>query len=101
MEIFVGNVSFASTEDDIRQLFDGFGTVERITIIKDRETGRSRGFGFVTVRNEDEARDAIEGLNGFVLDGRALAVNEARPRQQQPDRRRWQAGKPRAGAGRG
>ena len=89
MEIFVGNLSFDSTEDDIRQLFNAFGTVERVNVITDRETGRSRGFGFVRMPNEDEARDAIEGLNGTQLQGRTLAINQARPRQPRPDARGW------------
>ena len=89
MEIFVGNLSFDSTEDDIRQLFNAFGTVERVNVITDRESGRSRGFGFVRMPNEDEAQDAIEGLNGTQLQGRSLAINQARPRQPRPDRRGW------------
>ena len=89
MEIFVGNLSFDSTEDDIRQLFNAFGTVERVNVITDRETGRSRGFGFVRMPNEDEARDAIEGLNGTELQGRTLTINQARPRQPRPDRQGW------------
>ena len=89
MEIFVGNLSYASTEDDLRQLFDAFGAVERVNIVTDRETGRSRGFGFVAMPNEDEARDAIEGLNGTQLQGRTLAINQARPREPRSGRRDW------------
>ena len=70
MEIFVGNLSFSSTEDDIRGLFSVFGTVERVNIITDRESGRSRGFCFVAMPNEDEARDAIQALNGVEAHGR-------------------------------
>ena len=87
MEIFVGNLSYASTEDDVRQLFDAFGAVERVNIVTDRETGRSRGFGFVGMPDEDEARDAIEGLNGTQLQGRTLAINQARPRETRSGRR--------------
>ena len=87
MEIFVANLSFASAEADLRQLFDAFGAVERVIIVKDRETGRSRGFGFVGMPNEDEARDAIEGLNGTEFQGRTLAINEARPREPRSNRR--------------
>ena len=87
MEIFVGNLSFASAEDDLRQLFDAFGTVERVMIVKDRETGRSRGFGFVAMPNEDQARDAIEGLNGTEFQGRTLTINQARPREPRSNRR--------------
>ena len=89
MEIFLGNISFSSTEDDIRGLFSVFGTVERVNIITDRETGRSRGFCFVAMPNEDEARDAIEALSGVEVHGRALAVNQARPRQPRSNRRDW------------
>ena len=89
MEIFVGNLSFSSTEDDIRGLFSVFGTVERVNIITDRETGRSRGFCFVAMPNEDEARDAIEALNGVEAHGRILNINQARPRQPRPSRRDW------------
>ena len=87
MEIFVGNLSFASAEDDLRQLFDAFGTVERVIIVKDRDTGRSRGFGFVGMPNEDEARDAIEGLNGTEFQGRTLTINQSRPREPRSNRR--------------
>ena len=89
MEIFVGNLSYASTEDDLRQLFDAFGAVERVNIVTDRETGRSRGFGFVAMPNEDEARDAVEGLNGTQLQGRTLTINQARPREPRSGRRDW------------
>ena len=89
MEIFVGNISFSSTEDDIQGLFSVFGTVERVNIITDRETGRSRGFCFVTMPNEYEARDAIEALNGVEAHGRTLAINQARPRQPRSNRRSW------------
>lgn len=87
MEIFVANLSFASTEDDLRQLFGAFGTVERVNIVTDQETGRSRGFGFVAMPNEDQARGAIEGLNGSEFQGRTLVVNQARPRQPRSNRR--------------
>ena len=89
MEIFVGNISFSSTEDDFRRLFGVYGTVERVNIITDRDTGRSRGFCFVTMPNEGEARDAIEALNGIEAHGRTLAVNQARPREPRSNRRDW------------
>ena len=89
MEIFVGNISFDSGEDDIRRLFSVFGTVERVNIITDRETGRSRGFCFVAMPNEDEARDAIEALNDIEVHGRKLAINQARPRPPRSNRRDW------------
>jgi RNA recognition motif-containing protein len=81
MNIFVGNLSYASGEDSIRSLFAVYGEVESVKVIVDRETGRSRGFGFVEMPNDDEARAAVEALDGKELEGRALRVNEARPRQ--------------------
>lgn len=81
--IFVGNLSFNSTEDSVRSLFERFGTVNSARIMTDRDTGRSRGFAFVEMENEGEADQAITALNGSTLDGRAINVNEARPK---PDR---------------
>jgi len=81
MNIYVGNLSFDSTEDQIRQAFEGFGEVTSVNIITDRDTGRPRGFGFVEMASEDAARAAIAGLNGTDLDGRSLNVNEARQRE--------------------
>ena len=78
--IFVGNVDFGATEDSIRALFEPYGTVERVSLMKDRDTGRSRGFAFVEMTDAGEADRAIEGLNGTMVGGRALNVNEARPR---------------------
>ena len=80
MNIYVGNLSYDATEDDVRQAFGGYGDVSSVSIITDRETGKSRGFGFVEMPNDDEARAAIEGLNGEQIAGRAVTVNEARPR---------------------
>jgi cold-inducible RNA-binding protein len=82
--IFVGNLSFSATEDAVRQMFETYGTVDRVSIITDRDTGRSRGFAFVEMSNDEEADSAIRGLNGKQLGGRALNVNEARPRSEQP-----------------
>jgi RNA recognition motif-containing protein len=87
MNIYVGNIAFNATIDDIRQLFEQYGAVEKVTVITDRDTGRSRGFGFVEMPNASEARSAIEGLHGVALLGRALTVNEARPREPRPPRR--------------
>ena len=87
MEIYVGNLSFASTEDEIRRLFGVYGTVRRAGIVTDRETGRSRGFCFVDMPNEDEARAAVEALNGIGFQGRTLAVSQAHPRGRQSSRR--------------
>ena len=78
--IFVGNLDFSVTEDQIRSLFEPHGAVERVTIMTDRDTGRSRGFAFVEMTNSGDADKAIAALNGANLSGRALNVNEARPK---------------------
>ncbi len=78
--IFVGNLDFSATEDEVRALFEEFGAVERAAIIRDRDTGRSRGFGFVEMTVNSEADSAIASLNGRDLNGRALKVNEALPK---------------------
>jgi cold-inducible RNA-binding protein len=78
-KIYVGNLSFQTTESDITQAFSGFGSVESVSIITDRDTGRSKGFGFVQMADDDAADKAINSLNGTELGGRNLTVNEARP----------------------
>ena len=80
--IFVGNLSYGATEDSIRSLFEAHGTVDRVSIITDRDTGQPRGFGFVEMSNDAEGQRAIDALNGAELNGRALNVNEARPRAE-------------------
>ncbi len=80
MNIYVGNLSRETTEDDLRQAFEAFGQVESVNIIQDRFSGESRGFGFVEMPSKDEAQTAIEEMNGKDLHGRALNVNEARPK---------------------
>ena len=87
MNIYVGNISFDAYEDDLRKAFEAFGTVDSVTIITDRYTGRSKGFGFVEMSNDEEARAAIEGMNGKDVQGRSLNVNEARPRTENRDNR--------------
>ena len=82
MNIYVGNLSYEATEEDLRQAFEGFGQVESINIIKDKYSGESKGFGFVEMPDKAEAQSAIEGLNGKELKGRALKVSEARPRSE-------------------
>ncbi len=82
MNIYVGNLSYEVTEEDLKQAFEGFGQVESVNIIKDRYSGESRGFAFVEMPDKAEAESAIEGLNGKELKGRALNVNEARPRSE-------------------
>lgn len=81
MRIYVGNLAYGSTEDSLRAAFSQFGTVQEVFVVKDRETGRSKGFAFVTMSNDAEAQAAIEGTNGAMVDGRPLRVNEARPRE--------------------
>ena len=80
-KIYVGNLSFTTTEDSVRTLFAQHGTVEKVSLISDRDTGRPRGFGFVEMSNADAAR-AIQALNGTELDGRSLRVNEAQDRER-------------------
>jgi len=80
--IFVGNLSFNATEGAVRSMFETYGTVDRVNIVTDRDTGRARGFGFVEMSVGEEADRAIAGLNGRELDGRALNVNEARPKEE-------------------
>jgi cold-inducible RNA-binding protein len=79
--IFVGNLSFGSTEDDVRSMFEAYGTVDRVSIVTDRDTGRARGFGFVEMSVDADAEKAIAALNGRELNGRALNINEARPKE--------------------
>jgi cold-inducible RNA-binding protein len=78
--IFVGNLSFGATESSVRSLFESYGAVDRVSIVTDRDTGQARGFGFVEMSNNTEADRAINELNGRELDGRAMNVNEARPK---------------------
>ena len=80
MNIFVGNLDYGATESSIRELFEAYGSVDNVRIMTDRETGRSRGFGFVEMPNEAEANNAMSALNGKTVSGRPLVVNEARPK---------------------
>lgn len=80
--IYIGNLSFDATEDDLRQAFDRHGMVNSARIITDRDTGRSRGFGFVEMEDEQEAQSAIQALNNTDLVGRTITVNEARPKRE-------------------
>jgi len=80
--IFVGNLSFTATEDAVRSMFEGYGTVDRVSIVTDRDTGQAKGFGFVEMTNDAEAEQAINALNGTELNGRALTINEARPKTE-------------------
>ncbi len=80
--LYVGNLSFSATVDNVREAFSQFGTVEDAHVVTDRETGRSRGFAFVTMGSTAEAQNAIQGMNGAMLDGRPLRVNEAEERSR-------------------
>lgn len=82
--IYVGNLSFGATDDSVRSLFETHGTVGRVNIVTDRDTGQPRGFGFVEMSNDGEGEKAIAALNGTDFDGRALSVNEARPKTERP-----------------
>ncbi len=82
MNIYIGNLSFNTTEDGIRQAFEAYGEVTSVNIITDRDTGRPRGFGFVEMPNQEEGTAAISGVGGQELDGRTLNVNEARPKRE-------------------
>jgi len=81
MKLYVGNLSFNTTTQDLEEMFGAHGTVESTNIIEDRETGRSRGFGFIEMSSKEEGQAAISTLNGKEVDGRALTVNEAKPRE--------------------
>ena len=86
MNIYIGNMSFDTTEDQLRHAFEGYGEVSTVKVITDRDSGNSKGFGFVEMSANDEATAAISGLNGQDLNGRALNVDEAKPRPQNGDR---------------
>src|SRR5262245_7709682 len=99
MKLYVGNLSFGTTEDDLHQLFSQVGTVDSATMVTDRDTGRSRGFAFVEMSSKSEGEAAISKFNGAELDGRSLTVNEARPRENRGGGGRGGGG--RGGSGRG
>ena len=84
MKIYVGNLSFRTTQQELEDLFTNYGSVQEAAVVTDRETGRSRGFGFVTMPEDGEANAAIEALNGQEVEGRTLTVNEARPKTDRP-----------------
>ncbi len=97
-KLFVGNLSYAATEDSIRSLFETHGAVERVSIVTDRDSGQPRGFGFVEMTNDAEAEQAIAALNGREHGGRDLTVNEARPRVERGGGGGFRSG---GGSGRG
>lgn len=86
MNIYAGNLSYSVTDEDLKEIFGAFGQVSRANVISDRETGRSKGFGFVEMTVDAEAKQAIDSLNGKDVKGRAINVNEARPRPERPQR---------------
>ncbi|MGC9512219.1 MAG: RNA recognition motif domain-containing protein [Fidelibacterota bacterium] len=88
MNIYVGNLPWGVTEEALKTLFSEYGTVDTARVITDRNSGRSKGFGFVEMSNDSDAQEAIEALNGKEMDGRALRVNEARPAADNDSRRR-------------
>jgi RNA recognition motif-containing protein len=92
MNIFVGNLPFRTSESNLQETMEQYGTVSRVQIITDRETGRSKGFAFVEMPEQSEAEACIEALNGHNLDGRPLRVNEAQPREDRPRRDRGGGG---------
>ena len=79
MKLYVGNLSYEVTDDELREMFEGFGQVASATVVKDRYTGQSKGFGFVEMPTDSEARAAISGVNGKDMKGRPIRVDEARP----------------------
>ena len=86
MQIYVGNMNYRTTEDEINELFGQFGEVQSVKLISDRETGRAKGFGFVTMNDDAAAKEAIEALNEKEFSGRTLRINEAKPREERPRR---------------
>lgn len=90
--IFVGNLSFNTSEDELRRIFETYGHVDRVSILTDRDTGRSRGFGFVEMTNAEEGDKAIAGLNGTQFGGRTINVNEARPKAERASSGRGDGG---------
>lgn len=100
-KLYVGNLSYGMTDTDLQNLFDPHGSVQSAQVIMDRDTGRSKGFGFVEMDNADEAQAAIDTLNGQEINGRALTVNEARPREDRGGQRSYSGSRARGGYGGG
>jgi len=84
--IYVGNLSYSATEDQVRSMFEAYGPVDRVSIVTDRDTGQPRGFAFVEMPDDDAAGKAMDALNGMNMDGRNLTVNEAKPKADRPRR---------------
>ena len=88
-KLFVGGLPFATTDDELKELFAAHGTVASATVVRDRESGRSKGFGFVEFEKDEEGKAAEKALNGADLGGRAISVAEARPKEDRPARNNW------------
>jgi len=101
MKLYVGNLAFQTTSEDLQELFSQAGTVESASVVEDRETGRSRGFGFVEMATKEEGQKAIEQFNGKEVNGRNLNVNDARPREDRGGRGGFGGGRGGGGGGRG
>lgn len=89
MNMYVSNLSFHTADDELRKLFEQFGTVSSAKVINDRETNRSRGFGFVEMSSDEEAKEAIKGLNGKEIEGRSMSVSVAKEKPARADNKRW------------
>lgn len=89
MNMYVSNLSFHTSDDDLKKLFEQYGAVSSAKVITDRETGRSRGFGFVEMGTDDEAKEAIKGLNNKEVEGRAMSVSVAKEKSARADNKRW------------
>ncbi len=89
MNMYVSNLGFHFTESDLRKLFEAFGEVSSAKVITDRETGRSRGFGFVEMASNTDAQQAMDRLNGKEIEGRAISISAAREREERPARKKW------------
>jgi hypothetical protein len=98
-KLYVGNLAYSIRDEDLQQAFAQFGTVSSAKVMMDRDTGRSKGFGFVEMGTDAEAQSAINGMNGQALDGRAIVVNEARPREERPGGFGGGGGRPGGGGG--
>ncbi|HED09115.1 MAG TPA: RNA-binding protein [Caldithrix abyssi] len=89
MNIYVGNLSYDMTDEELQQVFEEYGPVTKVNIIIDRDSGRSKGFGFVEMESTDDGEKAIQELDGQEIKGRSLKVNQARPREERPRRQSW------------
>ncbi|HED09117.1 MAG TPA: RNA-binding protein [Caldithrix abyssi] len=89
MNLYVGNLSFDMTDEDLQQVFEEYGTVNKVNIIMDRDSGRSKGFGFVEMESSESGEKAVQELDGQEVKGRNLKVNQARPREESPRRQSW------------